>query len=179
MPVTEAWLINGIPGVGKSTVAQRLARSLPRAAHVEGDRLHELILSGRVLPGQAPHEESDAQIHLCVRNQCLLAQSLARDGFVPILDYVVVNRRRVEEYLSQLPGLTLQLVTLAPGAEVALARDRSRPEKTVAAAWTHLEEVIRRELTGVGLWVDNKALSVEETVAYLLHAQESARVDAP
>jgi predicted kinase len=179
MPVTEVWLINGIPGAGKSTVAQCLARSLPRAAHVEGDRLHELILSGKVLPGQDPPEESAAQIYLCVRNQCLLAQSFARAGFVPILDYVVVNRRGVEEYLSQLPGSTLRLVTLAPGTEVALARDRARPEKTVAAAWTHLDEVMRRELAGVGLWVDNKALSVEETVAYLLHAQERARVGAP
>jgi predicted kinase len=179
MPVTQAWLINGIPGVGKSTVAQQLARSLPRAAHIEGDRLHECILSARVLPGQEPHEESKAQIHLCVRNQCLLAQSFARAGIVPILDYVVMNRRRVEEYLSQLPGLTLRLVTLAPGTQVELARDRARPEKTVAAAWAQLDEVMRRELAGIGLWVDNKALSVEETVARLLHARGRARVAAP
>ena len=75
---------------------------------------------GRFAPG------SEAQIHLCVRNQCLLAQSFAEAGFTPVLDYVIVNRERVEGYQRQLPGRTLRLVTLAPGIEATLARDRAR-----------------------------------------------------
>ena len=176
MAVTEVWLINGIPGAGKSTAARRLAGMLARAAHVEGDALQAMIVAGGVSPGGAPAAEEAAQIRLCVRHQCLLAHSFARAGFVPVLDYVIVDRARVNEYRAQLPGLRLRLVTLAPGAEVALARDRLRPEKTVAAAWTHLDAVIRRGLGEAGLWVDNGGMTADETVAHILAAQERALV---
>ncbi len=172
----DVWLINGIPGASKSTVALDLAAALPRAAHIEGDRLQAMIVSGAVLPGQEPPEEEAAQIHLCVRNQCLLAHSFAQAGFTPVIDYVIVNRERVEEYRRQLPGATLRLVTLAPGIEAALARDHARPEKKVSAAWTHLDAVMRRELSGLGLWIDNGRISVEKTVALILRDAERARV---
>ncbi|HTE19379.1 MAG TPA: hypothetical protein VK689_13475, partial [Armatimonadota bacterium] len=114
---------------------------------------------------------------LCMRHQCLLAQSFAGAGFVPIIDYVIVDRARLNGYRAQLPGLRLRLVTLAPGAEVALARDRLRPEKTVAAAWTHLDAVIRQGLGEAGLWVDNGGMTADETVAHILAAQERALVE--
>src|SRR4028119_810559 len=96
--VTEIWIINGIPGVGKTTIARALAARQPRGVHIEGDDLQECIVSGSVPPGGQPPEEERRQIHLNVRNQCLLARSFAQDNFVPVLDYVLVDRARVEEY---------------------------------------------------------------------------------
>lgn len=174
--MTEIWIINGIPGVGKSATAHALAAHHGRGVHIEGDKLQELIVSGSVAPGGQPFEEEKRQIHLNVRNQCLLARSFAGENFIPVLDYVVVNRARVEEYHQHLIGLSLHLVTLAPGVFVALERDRRRPEKTVAATWTHLDEMIRAELSGVGLWIDNSTLSVEETVSHILRNKETAKI---
>jgi adenylate kinase family enzyme len=37
-------VISGLPGVGKSTTARRLSDRFARAAHVEADRLQELIV---------------------------------------------------------------------------------------------------------------------------------------
>ena len=174
--MTAVWLINGIPGVGKSTTARALAARYPRGVHIEGDRLQEFIVSGSVPPGGQPPEEESRQIHLNVRHQCLLARSFAGEDFVPVLDYVVVNRARVEEYRRHLTGLSLHLVTLAPGVAVALERDRQRPEKTVAARWSHLDEMMRAELGDVGLWVDNATLPVEDVVDFLLANAAAAQV---
>jgi len=172
----EAWLITGIPGAGKSTVARMLAGRFPRGAHIEGDRLAGMVVGGAVYPGQEPPEESERQSVLAMRHLCLLARSFARAGFVPVLDYVSMTRGGIAFYRRSLRRLALHVVVLNPGKEAALARDRDRPEKTVAAHWTHLEEVMLRELPGIGLWVDSRNQPPEETVAFILSHRDRARV---
>ncbi|MCK9486810.1 MAG: AAA family ATPase [Dehalococcoidia bacterium] len=169
----EVWLITGIPGVGKSTVARDLAGRLERAAHLEGDALGEQVVSGRVLPGEEPRDESDRQVELVIRNQCLLARSYAEAGFTPVMDYVVSTRHLLDAYRHYLMGAALHLVVLAPGASVALERDGQRT-KTAASDWTHLEPRFRKELGELGLWLDTADLSVHETVDQVLARQAEA-----
>jgi hypothetical protein len=143
-------------------------------------------VSGNVWPGQEPLAESSRQIRLTMRNQCLLARSYAAAGFTPIVDYVIVRRAHLQSYRSRLRGLTLHLVVLHPGKPVVLARDSTREKsqrhqekhgRTIAEHFAHLEGPLIEELTGVGLWIDNAALSPEGTADLILANRARARLD--
>jgi hypothetical protein len=94
---------------------------------------------------------------------------------VPILDFPVVSHRhRLDRYRRALRRLDFYLVVLNPGREVALERDRARPEKTVAHLWVHMEDALRRELAGLGLWIDSATLDVQDTVELIVQHKPTA-----
>ncbi|MFG1674405.1 AAA family ATPase [Micromonospora sp. NPDC049282] len=160
----RVWMVTGVPGAGKSTVAGALARSEAHGAHVEGDVLQRMIVSGGRPPQPDYDEECERQILLNVRNQCLLARSFADAGHLVVLDYVVTSRHRLRHYLELLHPAPLGFVMLRPDLAVAARRDERRPHKTVLPQWRHLAAEMAGELSGIGFWLDNGNLSVAETV---------------
>lgn len=184
--MSDVWLISGIPGAGKTTVARLLAERFARSVVIEGDLLQGWIASGNVWPGQEPAEESARQIHLNMRNQCLLAQSYAAAGFTPVIDYVVVSTADLEAYRQRLGGLALHFVVLHPGTSVVIGREAGREKSrrhkakhglTIGEHFAHLERPLVEELTGIGLWIDNAALTPAATIDAILADRQRARLD--
>jgi adenylate kinase family enzyme len=175
--VTDVFLIAGIPGSGKTTVARLLSRRFPRGAHIEADEIQNLITSGGLHPQEEPAGEALRQYRLRTTNVALLADSFARASIVPVIDDTVVERSRVAAYLSDLQARPLRLVLLAPPKEVALDRDRMRGYKQVGHIWGYLDEVMRNEMEGLGVWLDNSTLTPEETVDEILSHADDAVVE--
>ena len=172
--VPEIWLVTGIPGAGKSTVARLLAQSFERAAFVEGDVLRDFVVSGLARPEWPDLDgEAERQYELAIRNQCLLARSFAEAGFLPVLDGVVVTQHHLGAYSGYLSGGRLRLVVLAPSAEAAAGRSAQREAKT-APDFSRLDGVLREQLAGQGLWIDSSSQTAEQTVAAILAGADAA-----
>ena len=167
-----AVLITGIPGAGKTTISAGLARCMLRSAHIQCDQLGHMVVAGKEIPFPPADDdpkdldrEWKRQLLLRTRNATLLARSFHAAGFLPIIDDVVVSRRKLDLYHKMLGDIPLVLIVLAPDPLTVLDRDDRRSKRGVGRPWTFMDAELREELTGLGTWLDTSNQTADETVA--------------
>jgi predicted kinase len=169
-------VISGLPGVGKSTTARLVAARVDRSAHIEADRLQQMIVTGGVWPdgSEAISEEASAQLALRLHNACLLARSFLDAGFTAIIDDIVIADRLVQ-LLADLDGLPVRYIMLAPPFEHVRQRwiDMGSP---FADAWGWIDDEIRLRTKRTGLWIDTADLTPEQTADEILTRLDEATV---
>jgi hypothetical protein len=95
----EIWVICGNTCAGKTTTARLLAQRLPPAAHVDGDEMQRLIVSGCRWPVPSDSDpdtgrltgEAGVQYALRILNACLVAAAFADAGITAIVTDAIIN----------------------------------------------------------------------------------------
>lgn len=171
-----AYLISGVPGAGKSTVARLLALHFDRSAHIDIDMIyHHFTVAGLEQP-TAMTGDADEQAHLAVVNAAGMARNYVAARFVCVLEGAVAKRSHVLACQQAIAPQPLHLVVLAPSAEVADRRDAQRSGKQVAGYFRHLRPMLGSQLAGLGLWIDNSCQSPLDTARVILAHRAQARL---
>lgn len=161
-------LITGVMAAGKSTVAQLLAESLPRAVHVRGDVFRRMIVSGRAEMAPDEAEEARSQLDLRQRLSAQVADAYADDGWTAVVQDIVLGDD-LPRYVDRVRTRPLHIVVLAPSPEAVRTREAGRG-KTGYGEWTveAFDAHLRSGTPRIGLWLDTSGQTPEETVAAVL-----------
>jgi hypothetical protein len=163
-------IITGAPAAGKSTVSQLVAKGLARSARLDGDFIHELIVSGFVWGLGEPPDEAAHQARLTRKNLCALAANFADAGFTPVIDTLIPDREALDYILGALRPRRVLLVVLMPTIEVHRYRNTMRePEEQFF--FDDYEALIGGMRSGFGTdgwWFDTTTLTAGETAAQII-----------
>jgi adenylylsulfate kinase-like enzyme len=170
-------LITGLMASGKSTVAQALAERLLRSVHLRGDLFRRMIVRGQADLHFALTPEAEQQLHLRYRIAAQVARLYHQAGFAVVYQDIILGPA-LQTVVESLRGENLHVVVLCPAPEVIAAREAARPKKGYrnSAEITAFDRALRADTFRLGLWLDNGALTVAETVNAILARLPEAAV---
>jgi len=125
MLVPEVILITGIMAAGKSTVAEALARRLPRSVHLRGDVFRRMVANGCEEMSALPTDEALRQLRLRYRLAQVAAREYVAAGFTVVVQDIVIGDL-LQEVIESYAALELRVFVLCPDPEVVSKREAGR-----------------------------------------------------
>lgn len=119
-------IITGTPGVGKSVVAQALAKKISRSVYLSVDTFREMVISGYVFPGQFNWtKETFLQSKIARENVCFVAKTYVNNDFTVIIDDIVVDES-YEFWMKSFPHNAVKIYILTTLLSVIFRRNKER-----------------------------------------------------
>jgi chloramphenicol 3-O-phosphotransferase len=169
-------VITGAMAAGKSTVADLLAIRLPKSVHIHGDLFRRMVVNGRAEMTPNPSPDAIAQLNLRYDLAAMAADRCAEDGFDAIVQDVILGKD-LADFVKRIASPERYLVVLSPSVSALEWREEQRTK----VGYVHfspgaLDDVLRRETTQIGYWLDCSTQTPDETVADILANLDRAAV---
>lgn len=165
-------IINGPPGIGKSTIAQKLSKKLKKAAVIEVDRIKYFSVDER--------KTTDA-LDIADQQIVLMVKALKETKSHIILEYVYDSPKYFQAVVKHLRGLDRNVFAyrLRSSLRENVGRDNRRPKNIRLGKRVHeLQQRLDECGDTLGYTVETTGLSVEKTAdkVYRLIGAEIGRM---
>lgn len=128
-------LITGPAGAGKSSVSRILAKKFKRSAHVDVDKIRNMIVGGYIRPW--PHNtEVESQLSLSIKNACDISSNFLEERFNVFIDDVV-GEIGLKQYSKFFLNNNFKAFVLLPSLESLLKRFDQREKNEELRKRTH------------------------------------------
>jgi predicted kinase len=169
------FLLTGIPGSGKTSVATALMQHYQLGLHIPVDDLREWVVSGIAHPIPVWTAETSRQFSLARQTAVRMARLYVDAGFAVVIDDVMFSEEAQAHYLAPLVEYPVVKVLLQPTLEAALGRNMQRTNKDfdtsiLVDTIRNLHHAIAEQNFGASGWlvVNNTELSLAQTVDCIL-----------
>ena len=169
------FVISGVPGAGKSSVAAALMGQFPRGIHIPVDTIRSWVVNGCADPTRPWNSETERQFRLARENAARMAADYSDAGFAATIDDVLWPRDVKDILVPFLGQRPIHRAFLHAPLDVINHRNSTRTNKNFDTAV--LEDTIRMlharvDLDPAGwpgwLLLDTSTLTLPETVNAIL-----------
>ena len=164
-------LFNGVPGVGKTTLAKEFAKRSKFGAYTDVDHLRHFVIGGVVGAKEQNKDikEFERQRLLAVDNVASLAKNFLQYGF----NYFIADLAKIpsvlKRYDEKFKNLNFYHILLSPSLEETIKRDATRQGMALHGAETVTKIYNNMQTIDHNSWIkiDTTEKSVDEVIGLI------------